>query len=602
MQPNNSFPASSPPITLHCLLSVDTVDAVTTTDAHPAPTSKLQRRQVCPTNPPTLLIWDNYAIITLVISLQSLLPWPNMASVSLHYASSFHSTTGSIAGLARRMASGSRPEMNIVLDNHYEGKVYSTFDAIKGRVEITAPHDTRFDQVCITFEGTTRTYVENLSPSATRSRTTAVHKFLRLIMPLPESCYPQPRIAEAGHTYKFEFNFAIPEQLLPRACSHSCSTPNLHHAHLQVPPSIGDRDISSNEDLCPDMAKITYAVRVGVIRNGERNTQDIVLVEGLKKLRVVPAVQEAPPLSLGEGFEDYVVSKTKSLKKGMFSGKLGHITIAAAQPSALVRSAPSPNCTTAPTTMATVKLRFDPHEPSSPPPRLGGLNTKIKSTTFYSARPATIIPSHFNMLSQFETTRGVYDASISLSSRCVESVAWKRHEPKQGDRRRNSDSSTSSSDLSDNALTMEQKPGHPFYTASVIVPITLPTNKIWPPTFHSCIVSRVYAIDLSLSVHSPGTGVPTTSLVLHLPIQVSATGNLTERAQLTAAEAAAELADANAFMQPRVIEVPSEQHVGNSVITPASPPAPASGGASELPPSYEDFISQPMVVIEPGRC
>ena len=505
------------------------------------------------------------------------------------YAASIQSTTGSIA---RRMGSNSRPDVEVILDDHHDGKIYSTFDAIKGRVEITAPHNARFDEVQITFEGTTKTFVENLSPAATRSKTTAVHKFLRLVMPIRDSDYPQPRVAEAGHTYKFDFNFAIPEQLLPRSCSHNCSSSHVHNAHTQVPPSMGDREVAAFDDLTPEMSKIQYAVKVKVIRNSERDSQEVVLVEGQKKIHVVPAVQEAPPLSLGDGFEDYVVSKTKSLKKGMFSGKLGRITVSAAQPSAFVLPSPATGCTTSPTTVATVKLRFDPHETTSQPPRLGGLNTKIKATTFYSARPAVSFPTHFNMVAQFEATRGVYDISTSLSSRCVESVAWKRHEPRQPVDRRNSDSSTSSSDLSDSTLAPEQKEGNAYYTASVLVPITLPANKTWIPTFHSCIVSRVYAIDLSLSVHTPGTGVPATSVGLHLPIQIAANSSQTERTQLTAAEAAAELADANAFMRPRIIEVPSYELIGNSVLSPA--PAPASTqttSAPEPPPSYEDFAS-----------
>jgi hypothetical protein len=505
------------------------------------------------------------------------------------YAASIQSTTETIA---RKMGSNSRPDMEIILDDHHDGKIYSTFDAINGRVEITAPHNARFDEVQITFEGTTKTYVENLSPAATRSRTTAIHKFLRLVMPIRESDYPQPRIAEAGHTYKFDFNFAVPEQLLPRSCSHNCSTPHVHNAHIQIPPSMGDREVAGLDDLAPEMSKVQYAVKVKVIRNRERDGQEVVLVEGLKKLHIVPTVQVAPPLSLGEGFEDYVVSKTKSLKKGMFSGKLGRITVSAAQPNALVLPSPAAGCTTSPTTMATVKLRFDPRDATSQPPRLGGLTTKIKATTFYAARPAQSLPTHFNMVAQFETTRGVYDTSTSLSSRCVESVAWKRHEPRQLVGRRNSDSSTSSSDCSDDVLAPEQKEGNPYYTASVLVPITLPANKSWIPTFHSCIVSRVYAIDLSLCVHTPGTGVPATSVALHLPVQIAANGNQTERAQWTAAEAAAELADANAFMQPRVIEVPSEELIGNSVLTPAS-----AVSGSELPPSYEDFVSQPRTIV-----
>lgn len=105
-----------------------------------------------------------------------------------------------------------------------------------GKVEITAPHSTRFDEIRITLEGTVETWVENLSPSTTRSRTTAVHNFLRLNMPIRESDYPQPRVIEAGNKHTFSFNFVIPEQLLPKSCTHECVGDHVHHAHLQLPP------------------------------------------------------------------------------------------------------------------------------------------------------------------------------------------------------------------------------------------------------------------------------------------------------------------------------------------------------------------------------
>lgn len=107
-----------------------------------------------------------------------------------------------------------------------------------GKVKITAPHSTRFDEIRITLEGAVETWVENLSPSTTRSRTTAVHNFLRLNMPIRESDYPQPRVIEGGNTHSFSFNFVIPEQLLPRSCTHECVGDHVHHAHLQLPPYV----------------------------------------------------------------------------------------------------------------------------------------------------------------------------------------------------------------------------------------------------------------------------------------------------------------------------------------------------------------------------
>ena len=338
------------------------------------------------------------------------------------------------------------------------------------------------------------------------------------------------------------------------------------------------------------MAKIRYCVNAQVMRTREQDGTEVVLVEGSKKLRVVPAQAEAPPVSTGDGCDDYVLSKTKSLKKGMFFGKLGRITVAAAQTGALILPSPASPTSAPPTTMATLRLRFDPSDSSSEPPRLGGLNTKIKTSTFFAARPNASFPSHHDRLSRYSPLNGVYDTSTQLSSRCVESVSWTKHAPHS--QRRDSDSSTCSSDYSDNVYTPGAKLDVGFYKATILVPITLPATKSWTPTFHGCIVSRVYTIDISLTIHTPGTGVPASKVTLRLPVQIAALGNQTERAPMTAAEAAAELVDANNFFVPRLIEVPSQEHIGNSVLTSAVP--------SDLPPSYEDFFSQPRA-LSPGR-
>ena len=519
------------------------------------------------------------------------------------YAASVQSTTGTLASYARKITQNGRPDMEIILDDHSEEKIYTTLDALSGKVEITAPNSARFDEIQITLEGFVKTYVENLSPHTTRARTTAVHSFLKLTMPIRDADYPQPRIAEAGRTYAFPFNFVVPEQLLPRACSHKCNTEHVHNAHLQLPPSMGDREVSMQDDLAPEMSKVQYVIKVRVVRTKEQDNKEVVLVEGLKKLHIVPAQAELPPMNILTGNLDYVLSKTKTLRKGVFSGKLGKITVSASQPSAIILPSPSSGVAMPPTAMATLNLRFDPHDSSSQPPRLGGLTTKITASTFYAARPAEYLPSRYTTVAQFEAVRGVYDTSVSLSSRCVEAVSWTKHKPAPAYTRRNSASSSSSSDCSDRSSEEKPKDGSEYYSATVLVPITVPSSKTWIPTFHSCIVSRTYSIDLNLTIHTPGSGVPSTNVSLHLPIQIAAEGNQNKRASLTAAEAAAELADAEEFLRPRVIEVPSPEHVGNSVLAPAP---------SGLPPSYEDFAAsqwqrqpQPQLqpqVVDPGRC
>jgi hypothetical protein len=62
--------------------------------------------------------------------------------------------------------------------------------------------------------------------------------------------------------------------------------------------------------------------------------------------------------------------------------------------------------------------------------------------------------------------------------------------------------------------------GETYYTASVVIPISLPKNKTFVPTFHSCLMSRTYSLDLSLTYHTPGANVLTPTISLRLPIQV----------------------------------------------------------------------------------
>lgn len=44
------------------------------------------------------------------------------------------------------------------------------------------------------------------------------------------------------------------------------------------------------------------------------------------------------------------------------------------------------------------------------------------------------------------------------------------------------------------------KEGRTVYTASAQLVATLPNNRIFPPTFHSCYISRVYVLKLQCSV------------------------------------------------------------------------------------------------------
>jgi len=131
---------------------------------------------------------------------------------------------------------------------------------------------------------------------------------------------------------------------------------------------------------------------------------------------------------------------------------------------------------------------------------------------------------------------------MSLPSRNLASVSWVKNEPfldkisaapplyELNDpvirrSRRSSDSgySTLSDNGAENANMKEDSVtgAGVSYTAQISLPLSLPAEKTmtWVPTFHSCLVSRIYTLEFSLSL-THGTIVPTTSLSLKVPIRI----------------------------------------------------------------------------------
>ncbi|KAI9837072.1 MAG: hypothetical protein M1819_000721 [Sarea resinae] len=431
-----------------------------------------------------------------------------------------------LASQARSLVQMRKPIIEIALKNADRGSVgsyigsYTTLDTIEGQVAITATHDTRFEDVQITFEGSMRTSVERMSPTPSPSSGTEASKtFLNLSQPVDESCYPHPRVAEAGRTYRFPFTFVVPPQQLPSSCPHRCENPQLHDAHLHLPPSLGDPSLSGNgkqllDDLAPDMSKISYAIKVRITRKRECDGKRISVTEATKKVRIVPAFAEQPPLAITEGGDegDYVLRREKAVKRGLFKGKLGHLVMQTSQPKSFHLPAPNSLSACPSNTMATIKLRFDAADQHSLPPRLGQLTAKLKAVTYYSSSHMSHGPSKAAVLAS--PSRGVYIETVPLSSRSVESARWEKHEggsdcPNMS-RRDSATSTTSCSDIiapsSSIANTNSSGGGKPtpFYTTTVLVPLSLPKSKSFPPSFHSCLVSRVYVLDLVLAFHHVG--------------------------------------------------------------------------------------------------
>lgn len=401
-------------------------------------------------------------------------------------------------------------------------------------------------------------------------RTEANHRFLTLKQPIDEADLPSPQILLAGKKYTFPFFFTIPAHLLPRACPHKVASDYVRETHLMLPPSLGDAELAGFggtllDDLAPDMSKIVYGIKVRVTQLHEGEGKLHILAEKMRKIRVKPAFEEQPPLNI-DGNPAYRPRQEKTIKKGLFKGKLGTLTAQTVEPKTLTIPGARTIDNKPIATRARVLLRFDPAEESSTPPRLGCLKTNIKVSTFYASSPRQTFPSRDSL--GYDLTQGVYSENITLSNMCIASAQWEKQpasaNPVVTDNlvRRDSGISdcsiTTTADAFNNGIPTASKSykGGSFYTASILVPITLPTNKNFIPTFHSCLISRTYSLNLQLSAHAPGVSDP--SLNLKVPLQVCAEGSVTgnENARARSAEATV-LQEAQRMFTPRSVAPPN---------------------------------------------
>ena len=344
--------------------------------------------------------------------------------------------------------------------------------------------------------------------------------------PVDESLLPIPRIAVKGKAYTFPFKFVVPEHLLDSACNNHDQSPALRHAHLQLPPSLGTGSNVSHDgkleldDVAPDMTRIRYVVKARVTRRREVDNKQVLLVEELRKVQVIPAYTELPPMvfedsRVGEG---YIFKKEKDIRKGLFKGKLGRLVVEADNPKPMEVKANTFMSTLA-STVVPVFLRFYPTDTKSEPPKLGTLSAKLKFRTHFSTRHISYVPQR--KAASFDGLLGQYVETLTLASRQLNGVKWTRTgdcsdaDSAYGSMRRGSDAT--SSDESMNGCS-------PYYYTQILVPISQPKSKALVPSFQSCYISRTYELDISVSIES-GSRITTSPFQLKLPLQVTSVGN-----------------------------------------------------------------------------
>ncbi|KAK3714870.1 hypothetical protein LTR37_007605 [Vermiconidia calcicola] len=237
----------------------------------------------------------------------------------------------------------------------------------------------------------------------------------------------------------------------------------------------------------------------------------MIIAEKHKELHIMPTSHEQPPLDVSEGSSEYVMRKEITIRKSILKSKLGTLVMEAAQPPPL-RMGASNGSEDPPATTATIILRFDPADQISLPPQLGDVRSKLKICTYAAVTARNVFPDR--KASIFDVSQAAHTEQFTLSSRCITNVQWEKHLPGQ----------SRTSDNREYANTSCRTPrrdsgyqGTLRYTASIIVPITLPADKAFVPTFHSCLISRMYQLKFELGLQAIGYR---SRMELKVPLQV----------------------------------------------------------------------------------
>ncbi|KAM5348409.1 hypothetical protein ACJ41O_008233 [Fusarium nematophilum] len=451
--------------------------------------------------------------------------------------------------------------LDIKIDQHFSSKAYTSGSAIAGHVIVSTQRDVAFDDFEILFTGTAYTRVDFVNQYA--SATYAARPFMKLCMPISASDFPSPRVFEAGRTYTIPFHFVVPHQLTLSACKHPVEHAEVRDHHLHLPPTMG---FWERNDQSPDMAHIEYGIRAGAFKDTVEEGRTMPL-EGFHMVKVLPSLPEDAPLDIGPKDERYCLSKTKTIRKNLFSGKQGKLTTTASQPGAIMLSA---NFLGASQTNLQVNLEFSSASADITPPKVNSVSAKLHSTTFFSSAPMNHLPNLGARIKHQSCPSLTYSTTTPIPINADTALCWENEAPVS---RRDSGYS-SGAWLEDDAESEEGR-GHGINSggggkadkdsvrryATLDIPFTLPTsgNKLFLPTFYSCISARSYIVYLTLSV-----GPMNTNINLAVPVQV-AVENLYEPAaddelpSFDAAVAEAEEADADRHLLPRLMQVPSER-------------------------------------------
>lgn len=390
----------------------------------------------------------------------------------------------------------SRPAAPLTLNIEVDGqRTFTTRERITGRLTIKTLTDSPFDKLEIKLHGVSRTYGRRVVPRAPNARTvTTTHRFLDLAQPDLGLYFPDDKIFKSGHEYSFPFEFAIPDRMLPATCRHVVQYPWIHEHHTSMPPSLGDRQPGEATDYAPRKVSVKYRIVARVYKAegfvGQGKLEMLACCS--KRIRFLPS-DAVPKLAPEASTRIDHVRGFMPLKK-LWAKRLGNLGVASTQASTfLVRKVHSGMWHSQLSGQIKLQLMFVPAFDGAEPPRQIELSGIFRTETTSAVSPLIQLPSTDPWLGP-ELDR--YTApSVILSSRAVGDIGWKKV-PLEGDE---SEEKCPAYEAPPPRRSPKCSSSVSHYSAEMVASLSATVGCLLVPTFHSCLISRTYSVDLRLS-------------------------------------------------------------------------------------------------------
>ncbi|EWZ46078.1 uncharacterized protein FOBCDRAFT_199428 [Fusarium oxysporum Fo47] len=357
-------------------------------------------------------------------------------------------------------------KLEIELADHYLAKIYSSGSVVRGHLSISPASDIYASSITISLDGVTtiRTVGQKLT-------TTTTHRFLKIDLISSDILELVSTTLTKNRSHKIPFQFTLPYQLDPTACIHDVVSTTVTDKHLIPPPTIGGE--WDRHDMSPGVVEVEYGINACVASTPSLDTGHSQDFTAKRAIRFIPRLSESPPLHVSLMNRRYKLQGTKSLRSNSFKRPFGIISATAMQPEPLHLQAYGTVITPS---FIDVTLTFDPENDGITPPKLDSVSLSIRSYTWHQADPYQAFPDQIGKPS----LKQPFITSIELTVGRPQ-VTWARHVNPGLEDKSSENSSVA------------------FYSSTLQLPLSVSTrNKTFLPTFHSCLVSRTYDVNLRL--------------------------------------------------------------------------------------------------------